>query len=107
METGGAYGNQIDAGLLGCRHKLCDGEDAILYKMAGVTLMQSPVRVEGDGGVTHCTDLLEDIEPQAWDGQAKRVELSGVDQDPFAMYEDRVLIPCNLPERQKECTQSF
>ena len=72
------YSNEIYACLLSSFEERLPGKDTFGSEIALLSFDKSPIDVKGNGVVTQSLDLLEDIEPQTWDGQAPRMVLSTV-----------------------------
>ena len=63
------YSNEIYACLLGSLEERFPGKDTFGSEIALLSFNKSPINVEGNGIVSQCLDLLEDIKPEAGNRQ--------------------------------------
>lgn len=67
---GQTYSQEVDAGSLGSLEKGFESKDALCRKVALLAFKQSPVGVEADTSVAESLDLLENVQPQTWNGKS-------------------------------------
>jgi len=64
------YGNQVYACLLSSFEERFPGKDTLGSEIALLSFNKGPIDVEGDGVVSQCLDLLEDVQPEAGNRQS-------------------------------------
>ena len=87
------YGKQVDAGFLGCREEGFESEDTGSIEDTLLSFQQSPIGVERYTIIAKSFDLLEHVQPETGYWQSERVEFTAVEQNSFAMDEERTVVP--------------
>ena len=93
IDVGARTGQDVQASLLGGLEEGLKVKDTLGAEVARVRLEEVPVDVDRDAGVPRGLDLLEDVEPEARDGQSEGVELAAEDHHAFAIDEQTVVVP--------------
>ena len=94
IDVGPRPDDDVHAQLFG---KLVDGSDVAGAgrEIHGVIIgrMVAPAGVEGERGEPGGFDLLQNVAPEAWDGNAPVVEFAGEDEDALAVDVETVVVP--------------